>query len=74
MFKDKYKLDSSKTLKSIDITAVRDGKTEAILGIYSLDRDTLKICQSDAGKPRPTEFVTKQDEKRSLATLERIKK
>lgn len=72
--KDKYTLHPSKKPKWIDIIAERGDKTLTIVGIYSLDGDTLKLCHNDPGKPRPTEFVTKPGDQRSLVTLTRVKK
>ena len=72
--KDKYTLRPSKKPKWIDIIAKRDDKITTILGIYSLDGDTLKLCHNDPGKLRPTEFVTKPGDQRSLVTFARVKK
>jgi RNA polymerase sigma-70 factor (ECF subfamily) len=53
-----FKLDESKTPKTIDEALVKPEKgTRPYLGIYSLDGDTLKFCFSDPGEKRPTEFT-----------------
>jgi uncharacterized protein (TIGR03067 family) len=66
--KTRYKLDSEKKPKEINITRkemveepkggrIEVDKTE--LAIYSLDGDTLKVCVG-RGKERPKEFDSKQ--------------
>ncbi len=51
------KLDPSKSPKAIDVT-VTDGlnKEAAMLGIYEINGNTLKVCFDPEGKKRPTEF------------------
>jgi uncharacterized protein (TIGR03067 family) len=44
--KGTFKLDPSKTPKRIKVTANEGGKVIEMLGIYSLDGDTLRICMS----------------------------
>jgi uncharacterized protein (TIGR03067 family) len=53
----KYKLDSTKKPKEIDIGSEGKEETGALLGIYSFDGDLLRICY--ASKKRPTDFTTK---------------
>jgi len=40
--------------------------------IYSLEGDTLKLCQNPYG-PLPTDFTTKKVDGRVLFTLKRVK-
>jgi hypothetical protein len=40
--------------------------------IYSLDGDTLKICSTAAGKPRPTKFESKRGDFGGLWILQRV--
>jgi uncharacterized protein (TIGR03067 family) len=51
------KLDAEKDPKQIDLTPVR-GKRKDMphLGIYVLEKDQLRICWGEPGKPRPTAF------------------
>jgi internalin A len=72
--KGTYTLDPRKNPKAIDFTMDSDpdeGKPHK--GIYLLDGDTLKICRSDPGKPRPKEFATKTDSGHVLFVLTREK-
>ena len=68
------KLDQTKKPKEIDIldeSGMTNEKTK--LGIYELDGDTFKYCIALAGKPRPTEFVSKPDSGHSLIVSKREK-
>lgn len=74
--KVEFKIDPGKSPKQIDITALDgplEGKTFA--GIYSLDKDTLKICLPDgvvkAPDQRPNEFKTTEGSGRVLLKLRR---
>ena len=75
--KSKFKLDSSKTPKTIDVIPL-DGqdKGKVHAGIYSLKKGRLTLCINIFGKDaalRPTEFKTKASDGVGLATLERAK-
>jgi RNA polymerase sigma factor (sigma-70 family) len=74
--RSEFKIDPDKSPKQIDITALDgplDGRTFA--GIYSLDKDTLKICLPDgvvnAPDQRPHEFKTTEGSGRVLFNLHR---
>jgi uncharacterized protein (TIGR03067 family) len=69
-----FKIDATKTPKEIDIfdeSGVKNDKTK--LGIYELDGDTYKFCLVPAGKPRPTEFTSKEGSGHSLGVSKREK-
>ena len=69
------KLDSTKTPKEIDIldeSGVRNEKAK--LGIYEIDGDTYRFCLAPAGKPRPTEFASKEGSGHSLGVSKREKR
>jgi uncharacterized protein (TIGR03067 family) len=52
-----YKLDESKTPKTIDLWDTPDRKSEPALGIVEVNGDTLKLCiASYELKERPKEF------------------
>lgn len=55
-----FKLDPSKNPKTIDVTASSD-TDKSIVGIYSIEGDTLKICATKAGQERPKEFKSGND-------------
>ncbi len=69
-----WKIDATKTPKEIDVmdeTGVKNDKTK--LGIYEIDGDTYKYCLAPAGKPRPTEFTSKEGTGCSLGVSKREK-
>src|SRR6516162_8806581 len=69
-----FKIDATKTPKEIDIldeSGVKNDKTK--LGIYELNGDTYKFCLAPAGKPRPTEFTSKEGSGHSLGVNKREK-
>jgi internalin A len=69
-----YKLDPGKKPKAIDYTMnYGPNKGKPHEGIYELEGDTLKICRSDSGKPRPKEFATETDSGQMLFVLTREK-
>jgi uncharacterized protein (TIGR03067 family) len=77
-----FKIDATKRPKTIDSTpagsrsagAAATGKSKPILGIYELDGDTLKICNSLPGKPRPTDFAAKTGSSHTRIVWQREKK
>ncbi len=69
-----YKVDETKTPKTITIVGKKgpnEGKT--ILGIYELDKGTLKVCYDMSGKAFPTKFESKPDSQLFLASYSRQK-
>jgi uncharacterized protein (TIGR03067 family) len=68
-----YKVDPKKTPKQLDFTPPKE--TKAILGIYEVKGDELKICMRHGSSTdgRPTEFATKADSKLVLLVLKRQK-
>jgi uncharacterized protein (TIGR03067 family) len=74
-FKAKFTIDPTKKPKAIDYMMTEGptkGKTH--LGIYELDRDTLKFCFAAPGKDRPTEFTAKEGSQRTLSIWKRTQK
>lgn len=67
----KIEIDASKTPKHIDFIREFGNSKRVMLGIYSLDGKTLKICSDNLGKERPTEFTTKGKKAMSLIVLVR---
>jgi uncharacterized protein (TIGR03067 family) len=68
------KVDSTKSPKEIDVldeSGKKNDKTK--LAIYELDRDTFKYCIAPAGKPRPTEFTSKEGSGNTLIVSQREK-
>ena len=69
-----FKIDAAKSPKEIDIldeSGVKNEKTK--LGIYEIDGDTYKFCLAPVGKPRPTEFTSKEGSGHSLGVSKREK-
>lgn len=70
-----FKIDPAKNPKQIDFMPT-DGqfRGKTLLGIYSLDNDILKICESAPSKgTRPTEFKTAPGSGTVLFTYKRAK-
>lgn len=67
--KTRFKLDASTKPKSFDIGV---GEEKVSKGIYSLDKDTLKLCLNLEGQ-RPKEFKTRAGDKNNFLTLKRQK-
>jgi uncharacterized protein (TIGR03067 family) len=69
-----YKLAPARNPKELDLTFLegRDkGKTSP--AIYKLEGDTLTLCGTDAGQPRPTEFKTRPGGKETFMVFQRVK-
>jgi uncharacterized protein (TIGR03067 family) len=68
--KGKVKLNPAGKPKEIDVMA--EGKDDAMLGVYQIDGETLKICITDEpGGARPNEFTAK--DRWVLVVLKRVK-
>jgi uncharacterized protein (TIGR03067 family) len=69
-----FKIDPTRKPKEIDILDESGAKNEKTkLGIYELDGDTYRYCLAQAGKPRPTEFTSKDGSGDSLGIMKREK-
>jgi uncharacterized protein (TIGR03067 family) len=69
-----YALDPATTPKRIDTTPTTGPmKRRAFAGIYELDGDTLRVCLSDDGGPRPTGFPDTPAKGQSVAVYKRVK-
>jgi uncharacterized protein (TIGR03067 family) len=66
-----FTLDPSKDPKQIDMD--RGGTVSKALGIYSLDKDELKLCYGEPGAERPKAFESKEGKKVFLLVLKRAK-
>lgn len=78
IIKGKFKLDPTKSPKEIDVEITEDegkennGKTA--VGVYSVERDTLKWCTAEPGETtRPKELKTAAGAKEMMVTLTREK-
>ena len=75
--KGTFKLDPAKKVKTIDINfppAAGAKKGQAMLGIYEIENDTLKICYEPDGVVRPTEFKSKAGSKLILIGFKQVNK
>lgn len=68
MVRGAFKLDATKSPGTIDSTLV--GAAEPILGIYQFEGNLLRICNSQPGKPRPTDFQAKLGSGHTLTVWE----
>jgi uncharacterized protein (TIGR03067 family) len=78
IIKGKFKIESSKNPKQIDMELVETPKEEqkgkTVHGIYALDGDTLKFCANEPGADeRPKEFSAPAGSKHFFVTLKREK-
>jgi uncharacterized protein (TIGR03067 family) len=64
-----YTTDASLTPKTIDLL-LKNGKTQ--LGIYEVDGDTMRICFTTPGKPRPADFESRPADGRTSAVWKRV--
>ena len=69
-----FRINPTVKPKTIDLTFTdRPGKGKSQTGIYELEGDTQKICFSQVGKPRPTEFTSKSGNGQMIQILKREK-
>jgi len=66
-----FTLDPSTDPKRIDLD--RGGEEGQALGIYSLDKDELKLCYAERSARRPSTFESKSGQKVFLLVLKRAK-
>lgn len=68
------KVDPTKTPKTLTLEGTEGpNKGKTMLGIYELDKDTLKVCYDLSGKAFPERFESKPKTPSFLATYERLK-
>ena len=68
----KYTIDPSKDPKEMDwMVEIDPGHPILHLAIYALEGDTLKICSTAQGKPRPTTFESKKGDFGGMWVLKR---
>lgn len=74
-FSGDFKIDPGREPKEIDITLQLPKGDRALLGIYEIKGDTLKVCYhaSNMGR-RPAEFATKEGVNIGYVVLTRAKK
>jgi uncharacterized protein (TIGR03067 family) len=68
-----YTLDPSKEPKTMEATEVGAKKKSTLVGIYQVDKDTLKLCLDLDGKGLPKEFKTNAQSEVILLELKRKK-
>ncbi len=59
--------------QQLDMIFKGDGTSVTLPGIYELSGDTLKICATEPGKPRPKAMGTAADDLRQMLVLKRVK-
>jgi uncharacterized protein (TIGR03067 family) len=74
ILKAKFTIDPTKTPKSIDYQAT-DGPTKGRkhLGIYEVEKDSLKFCFGSPDAERPTTFESKPGDGRTFSVWKRAK-
>jgi uncharacterized protein (TIGR03067 family) len=66
--------DPTKKPKTIDFTPTEGGgKGDLFLGIYTLGKNTRKLCFAPSGKDRPTKFASTPDNQHILIVFKREK-
>jgi len=69
-----FKVDPASKPKAIDLTPMTGrGKGQTILAIYSLEGDTLRICQPIRGGKRPSDFISSVGTRQNVMILKREK-
>ncbi len=66
-----FSLDPKRHPHRIDWRATIRGKEQTVLGLYELNRDTLKICMANAGEARPRKLTANDLETAVLYLLHR---
>jgi uncharacterized protein (TIGR03067 family) len=67
-----YKIDESENPKTITfVVAKGPTKGNTMLGIYELNKSSLRVCFDISGKTRPTKFESKPDTQSFLASYHR---
>jgi uncharacterized protein (TIGR03067 family) len=70
-----FKLDPAKKPRTIDaMPADGEYKGKTLLGIYSLEGDTLKMCFAEPGTERPKEFTSRANTMHFLLVLKKSQK
>jgi uncharacterized protein (TIGR03067 family) len=71
-----FALDPAKKPRQIDMTfADGPNKGKVARGVYSLDKDTFKLCRAQAsGKKRPGKLATQADSGLFLVVWKRVKR
>jgi uncharacterized protein (TIGR03067 family) len=68
-----YKIDESENPKTISFVVTKgESKGKTMLGIYELEKRSLRICFDLSGKTRPTKFESKPDTQSFLASYHRL--
>ncbi len=68
------KIDPTKSPKTFNAIVMRGPqKGDALLGIYTLDGDTLKVCMNLEGDERPKDFSALEKSGRALMTCKRVR-
>lgn len=67
-------LDPGKAPRTVNLSVREgEGKDDVMLGIYSLDGDTLKLCYDPTGQARPKDFKPDAKDGFTLVTLKKPK-
>jgi uncharacterized protein (TIGR03067 family) len=70
-----YKIVESGNPKTISFVVTKgENKGKTMLGIYELNKRSLRICFDVSGKTRPTKFESKPDTQSFLASYHRLPK
>jgi uncharacterized protein (TIGR03067 family) len=68
-----YKIDESDNPKTITFVVTKgDNKGKTTLGIYEVEKKSLRICFDASGKTRPTKFESKPNTQSFLASYHRL--